>query len=172
MKKILVFIFTLLLFIPITVKAATDPVVLTVVTSSSGSTVNYSGTTENGITAVKCKLFTLSGDEVKDLSLPVDNNEFSGVFTNVADGTYNVMCARYEGGTIKSAEVVVDSTSINNQTVAPTDTNTSNATSVDNTKTNPQTYDAGINDSIILLIISTIGIIGSIIYLKSKKTSK
>lgn len=172
MKKLLLLIFTIVLFVPITVKAAGDPVVLTVTASSSGSTITYSGTTDPNLTAVKCKLYDSSSAEVKEISLPVSNNEFSGSFTNIADGTYDVACARYEGGTIKRAQVTVDSTSINNQTTTQTDTTAANNQETTTKGDNPQTYDAGIKDSMILLIFSTIGIIGSIIYLKSKKTSK
>ena len=170
MKKLYLLIFTLIFMLPISVSAA-EPVVVSVSATASGSTINYSGTTEDGMTAVMCKLYNSSNKELLKLSSPVDNKTFTGSFTNVENGTYTVKCAKYEGGHIEEALVTVgDSTIVVDPTTPAAANTTSDQTSTD--KTNPQTYDAGIKGSIILLIISTIGIIGSIIYLKNKKTSK
>lgn len=141
MKKIL--LLALLLF-PCMVFAA-EPKVLTVETKVVGNTVNFEGTAEDGVTAVMCKLFDEDDNEVDKVSTEVDTNKFAEVFENVDKGTYKVSCAKYEGGDIVSAEAVVTATS------------------------NPQTYDGGIVTSIIILLISIIGIVGAAIYLNNKK---
>lgn len=148
MKKKYLITFALLLIIPLTVLAAT-PKVLTVSAERSGSIINYSGTTEDGVYAVMCKLYNSSDEEIDMLSSSVNNNEFTGSFTNISDETYSVACARYEGGEVKKVEVVEKA-------------------NVDKTSDNPQTYDPGIITSIIILIISIVVIVGTIIYLKKK----
>jgi len=150
MKKNYLIIFTILLIIPFSVFAAETPIVLTVTADVSGSTINYTGTTEDDVHAVMCKLFNSSDEEIDMLSSSVDNNSFSGSFTNVSDGTYNVLCARYEGGEVKSVEVVVGATT-------------------NNTSTSPKTYDAGIRIYLLMLIISIIGVAISLLHLKKRK---
>lgn len=153
MKKISLFIVSMLL-IPVSILAATTPKIVTLTAENSGSTVNYSGTTEEGSHAVMCKLYNSDNEEVDLLSSPVDNESFKGSFTNVSNGTYNVACANYEGGEVKKVEVIVgnvDTESITN---------------------NPNTYDAGIRNAIILSIISIVGIVCICIYLKKKKGRK
>ena len=109
MKKSYLIIFALLLVIPFSVFAETTPKVLTVTAENSSSTINYTGTTEDGVYAVMCKLFNSSDEEIDMLSSSVDNNTFSGTFANVSEGTYNVGCARYEGGDVKRVEVIINS---------------------------------------------------------------
>lgn len=147
MKKLLV-MFTLL-FVPLAVFAAEEPKVLTVTAEVEGSTIKYKGTTEDGITAVMCKLFDTTENAVDQLSSAVDAKTFEAAFENVEKGTYKVACARYEGGDfVTSEEVAVE-------TVAPTN--------------NPQTYDSGILTYIIILVVSVAFIVGAVIFLKKKK---
>ncbi len=167
MKKNYLIIFTLLLFIPFSVLAAT-PKVLTVTAENSGSDINYSGTTEDGISAVMCKLYDANDVDLDSLSSSVSDNAFSGSFTDLEDGTYSVGCARYEGGEITKATVVVGDGS---STVSD-DTNVASDNSKKTTANNPKTYDEGIRNSLILFVICAAGVIGSIIYLKRRKTLK
>ena len=156
MKKIRLLILTVLFAIPFTVQAATSPSVKTLEATTSGSTINYNGTMEDGSTAVMCKLYNSDNEEIDLLSSAVDDHAFSGNFANIASGTYNVACANYEGGEVKKVEVVI------------TDSVTTETTS-----NNPKTYDAGLTKPIAILTISAIGIVGSIVYLKKKqKTNK
>lgn len=152
MKKIYITFLTLLLIIPFSVFASTTPKVLTITAKNIDSEINYTGTTEDGVHAVMCKLFNSDEEEIDMLSSSVDDNSFSGKFTNVSEGKYIVACARYEGGEVKKVDVVVKEVSSTN----------------DNSK-NPKTYDAGIAGSIAILVISLTGIVGSTIYLKKKK---
>lgn len=146
MKKVYLLILTILFIIPFKVKAATTPRVLTLEAKSTGTTIKYNGTIEEGSHAVMCKLYNSDKEEVDLLSSAVDNKEFSGSFTVSESDKYKVACANYEGGDIKEVEVkmVVD-------------------------KTNPPTYDAGITASIIVLAVGIIGIVGVLVYLKKKK---
>lgn len=164
MKKNYLIIFTLLLLIPFSVFAAT-PKVLTVTAENSGSDINYSGTTEDGVSAVMCKLYDSNDEELDSLSSSVDNNSFSGSFTDLEDGTYSVGCARYEGGEIIKSRVVVgdNSDSSSDDTSVDLDNNKKNNTN------NPKTYDEGIRNSLIIFVICAAGVLGSIIYLKRQK---
>ena len=146
MKKILV-IFTLLVAIPLCAYAE-EPKVLTVTTSSSGSTVNYEGTTEDGVVAVMCKIYDSSDEEVDMLSLEVDGNKFTGSFSDVANGSYVVRCAKYEGGEMQEAKVLVNNTM------------------------NPNTNDAGILKSVIIFGVSIMGVISGIVYLIKRKKAQ
>ena len=159
MKKKILFIFALIVIIPFSV-FADDAKVVNVVSNSSGSTIEYNGTTEDGVYAVMCKLYDSENNEIDQLSSAVDNKTFEGSFTNLSDGIYNLSCARYEGGEVKRVEVIVGSVSGENSTV-------SDGTNV--TSKNPKTYDSGIKSSIILFISSFLGIICSTLYLKNKK---
>ena len=107
MKKFLLIIVTLLV-IPFIVNAASFKV-LTLETEASEKTINYSGTTENGATAVMCKLYDSTNKEVDKLSSSVDDSKFSGSFTVSDNGDYVVACANYEGGEIKKATISVTS---------------------------------------------------------------
>lgn len=142
MKKISLLILAVLFIVPISVFAASTPRVLTLTAKSNGNTIEYNGTIEPGAYAVMCKLYNSSDEEIDLLSSQVSEEKFSGKFENVAAGKYNVACARYEGGEVKKAEVIVES------------------------KANPKTYDAGILGSIILVITSALGLTGTILYLK------
>ena len=146
MKKICLFVISILLVLPISALAAATPRVLTLDAKSSGSKISYNGTVEDGSHAVMCKLYSSNDEEVDLLSSAVDNKEFEGSFSNVEDGTYHVACANYEGGEVKSVEVVVN-----------------------NTTANPNTYDAGISSFIIILVVSILGILGISMYLKKRK---
>ena len=148
MKKLGLFVLSILLVLPFSVNAATLPAVKTLEATVSGSTVSYNGTMEDGSYAVMCKLFDKDDKEVDKLSSQVDSNKFEGSFTKVANGTYNVVCANYEGGDVKKEEVTVtDSTE---------------------TPSSPNTYDAGITTSLIIVGISGIAIVGSVLYLRKK----
>ena len=101
MKKLYLFLISLLLIIPFSVYAATTPRVLTLTAKSSGTTINYEGTIEEGSHAVMCKLYNSDNQEIDLLSSAVDNKAFEGSFENVEKGKYTVACANYEGGEIK-----------------------------------------------------------------------
>ena len=146
MKKISLLILAVLFIVPISVFAASTPRVLTLTAKSNGNTIEYNGTIEPGAYAVMCKLYNSSDEEVDLLSSQVSNEKFNGKFENVAAGKYNVACARYEGGEVKKAEVIVESTA------------------------NPKTYDAGILGSIVLVVVSLAGIAAALIYLKKRKS--
>ena len=148
MKKV---IFALLLMLPLTVFAA-EPKVLTVSASANGGTVSYTGTTEDGLSSVMCRLIDKDGEVADRLSTAVENNEFVGSFTNVSNGEYEVACARYEGGDVVKNSVTV--------VASATQTN------------NPQTNDPGIGASLIILGVSVAGIVGATVYLKKRKTNK
>ena len=149
MKKLIVL--ALLLF-PLGVFAATTPRVLSVEAEAEESTVKYQGTTEDGVTAVMCKLLNTDNEEVDKLSSAVDNKTFAAEFEKVDKGTYTVSCAKYEGGEFATSNEVT--------IVAEIQSN------------NPQTYDGGIIASIAILTISVLGITGGLIYLKKKRVSK
>ncbi len=149
MKKYLVLLLALLLVSPLNAFAEEEqPKVLKLEASSEGSTVKYKGTTEDGSHAVMCKLLDKKEEEVDLLSSAVSENEFEDEFSDVPAGTYTVACANYEGGEIEKAKVVVEKDS-----------------------NNPQTHDAGIRNSIIILSVSIIGI-ACVVYLLKKKESK
>lgn len=147
MKKI--FVLIALLLLPIGVFAATEPKVVEVAAEVDGNRVKYRGTTEDGVTAVMCKLFDTEGEEVDQLSSAVDNKEFLDEFTNVAKGKYTVSCAKYEGGEFATSEEVEVVEEI--------------------TANNPQTFDGGIVANIVILTLSIAGITGAVIYLKKKR---
>lgn len=149
MKKINLLILTVLFALPLVVKAAENPKVLTVEATANGTTIEYKGTTEEGVSAVMCKLRNEKDEEVDLLSSAVDNKEFTGSFTVKEKGDYKVACANYDGGEIKDAKVTVTETAKG--------------------KTNPDTYDSGITTSIILVVIGVLGVVGVLAYLKKKK---
>lgn len=124
MKKSLILGLSLFLIAPFSVNAASYPRVSTLNVTSTDNTINYTGTMETGSHAVMCKLYNEDSEELDLLSSAVENNEFTGSFSNIEDGTYTVYCANYEGGEIKSEEVTVDTrtviTEINLTLTAPT----------------------------------------------------
>lgn len=148
MKKINLLILTILFALPFAVKAATTPKVLTVKATIDGITIEYEGTTEEGVYAVMCKLYDDEG-EVDLLSTSVDSQKFSGKFTAPKKGEYKVYCANYDGGEIKSADVAVEEN-----------------------KNNPDTYDSGITTYIILIVVAITGIAGVLIYKNKKNKNK
>ena len=148
MRKLSILIIAVLFVLPVGVFAATTPRVLTLQAKANGNTIEYNGTIEDGAYAVMCKLYNSSDEEVDLLSSQVNSNKFNGKFENVVAGKYNVACARYEGGEVKKAEVIIESTK------------------------NPKTYDAGILGSIILVVVSLAGIVGATVYLKKEKAKK
>ena len=96
-----------LLVIPFGVLAA-NPKVLTLTGEANENTISYNGTTEEGSTAVMCKLYNSESEEVEKFSSAVDNKKFEGSFENVEAGEYTVYCANYEGGEIKNVKVTVE----------------------------------------------------------------
>ena len=178
MKKISLFIIGVLFLFPITVFAA-DPQVTSVNATASGKTISYTGTTEEGLTAVMCKLYS-GNDELKKLSSEVDNKAFSGSFEVTDNGDYTVSCARYEGGTIVSADVTVEETSnsnsnqVSNTTESNSNSNVaSNSTSKSNSNNNDKVSNPVTGDNIklfiILFVIATLGIVSGLIIKKKNK---
>lgn len=109
MRKISLLIFSIILFIPFVVNAK----VLSLDTTVDGNTISFNGTTEDDTTAVMCKLFDSSDNELDKLSVAVDNNSFEGSFTNVNNaGDYTIGCAKYEGGEIQYADATVETDTI------------------------------------------------------------
>lgn len=170
MKKISLFILTVLLIIPFGVKAATNPAVKTLEANASGSTIDYSGTMEDGSYAVMCKLYDSSDEELDLLSSSVDNNKFEGSFTNVPNGTYNVSCANYEGGEIKTVSVTINNDAEDSNSDETITTTSSNASANVGTK-NPKTGD-NIMNYLIVLVISVIGLTINTICVKKEKLAK
>ena len=148
MKKINLLILTVLFTLPFAVKAATTPKVLTVEATIDDTTIEYKGTTEEGVYAVMCKLYDAEG-EVDLLSTSVDSQKFSGTFTAPKKGEYKVQCANYDGGEIKSAKVT--------------------AKEVVKAKDNPKTLDRGIATYVALIGVCILGIVGALVY-KNKKS--
>lgn len=108
MKKLKLFILTLLLILPFSVLAISYPKVLTLTAEVDGNKINYSGTIENGSHAVMCKLYNSQDEEIDKLSVAVNNFEFEGMFTTTTTGNYKVACANYEGGEIKTTNVSIE----------------------------------------------------------------
>ena len=115
MKRFSLLCLSILLLIPITVKAASAPNIKTLEASTLENTVKYNGTVDDGSYAVMCKLFNEDNEEISLLSSAVENGTFNGTFTGVSKGTYNVACANYEGGEFKKAEVIVNYTNTSNE---------------------------------------------------------
>ena len=105
MKKVRLLIIGLLLLLPTVVFAAEGPKVDTLTATISESKITYSGTTVNDCVAVMCKLYNSNGDEVTKYSSAVNEDKFEGEFTVTENGEYEVRCANYEGGEIKTAKV-------------------------------------------------------------------
>ena len=145
MKKISLFIVSILLIIPFAVNAAENPSVKSLEAKANDSTITYNGTMEDGSHAVMCKLY--KGDEEVDLlSSAVDNNNFEGEFTVTEKGDYKVYCANYEGGAITTADVTVSKVEEDN-------------------KSNPKTFDA----IVIFISILVVSIIGFVVTIALKK---
>lgn len=129
--------------IPFVVNAA-EIDVKTLEATATGSTVSYNGTMDDGSFAVMCSITNSKGEEVKKYSSQVDSNKFEGAFEALPNDTYNVVCANYEGGTLKSVEVVVGESDVES----------------------PKTYDAGIIGGITIMGIALLGIVGSVLYIR------
>lgn len=157
MKKISIFIISILLIVPISVLAA-EINVKTLEATATGTTINYNGIMEDGAYAVMCKLYDKDSNEIDLLSSAVDNNKFSGSFEVSSSGDYTVSCANYEGGEYISKEVSVVEETI--EEVKETTTNTS-------TTKSPKTVD-NIILYVSLSVISLIGIIFVAIKLKKQ----
>lgn len=170
MKKRYLLILTLLLTIPFLTYAASDPRILDLTADTTESKINYTGEVEDGMYAVMCKLYNSDNEELDMLSSQVDNKKFSGSFTNLSNGKYSVVCARYEVGEVKKVDVTLGETA-NLDTNSDTKETTSNTSNTSNTEKNPKTYDVGIKTNIIILIMSIVGIIGSTIYLTKRKSN-
>ena len=104
MKKILS-ILAVLLILPITVFAATSPVVLTLEATPDNLIVNYKGTISAGSTAVICELYDSNDEKVDYYSSAVENGAFEGSVTSPKAATYKLRCANFEGGEVKEVEV-------------------------------------------------------------------
>ena len=141
-KKIRLIVISILLVLPVSVLAEEKPNVTTLEATPSIGKIDFSGTTEDGSTAVMCKLYNNKDEEIDLLSTEVRENKFVGTFESVNAGTYSVVCANYDGGEFKKTSVVV------------------------NKGFNPKTFDGGISLSILLLSICTITSLGTIVYLK------
>lgn len=148
MKKICLSMIIVLLLIPISVNAATTPRIITLDANTTGMTISYNGTIEDGSHAVMCKLLNNNSEELDLLSSPVEDNKFEGTFTVNDKGNYKVACANYEGGDIKEVDATI------------TTVNTKTAT---NTKTGDN-----IIPFILIALISIIGIITTIVINKKK----
>lgn len=106
MKKKLLLVFSLLLILPLTVRAEAGTNVKTVEATVNKNTITFNGTTQDDSVAVMCKL--LSGNsEVDKLSVEVNATVFTGSFVAEETGSYTVACANYDGGTIVTDEAVV-----------------------------------------------------------------
>lgn len=147
MKKINLFILTIIFILPLSVKAEDNPKVLTVTANANNTTIEYKGTTEDDVHAVMCKLYNAKDEEIDLLSSAVDNKNFSDSFVVKEKGEYKVACANYDGGEIKTAKVIVD----------------------ESKKDNPITYDSGIILYIILIAVGIIGVVSLVIYKNKKK---
>ena len=161
MKKVSLLIVSLLLIIPISVKAA-DPQykVESLDATVSGSTISYNGTMEDGATAVKCWLYE-GTTELNAISSAVDTHKFEGTFTAPKAGDYKVSCANYEGGDVKSVDVKVETESSTEPTET-TDGATTEDTTTSKTSKNPKTAD-NISLYITLSIVSLMAI-GTVAY--------
>ena len=106
MKKLGLLVVSLLL-LPFIVSAASLPSVKTLDASTSGLTIKYNGTMEDGSYAVMCKLYDSDSNEIDLLSTSVSEKAFEGTFEVASAGKYTITCANYEGGAIKSVEVEV-----------------------------------------------------------------
>lgn len=174
MKKISLFVISILLIVPMSVLAA-EINVKTLKATATGTTINYNGTMEDGSYAVMCKLYK-DDEELDLLSSAVENNSFEGSFTAPSSGEYKVYCANYEGGEIKSVDVTVK----NNKTETVEETTTEEVktddvvatkTSVkeEDKKSNPKTYD-GIMIFVSLLVVAIIGFTVTV-FLKKRKVN-
>jgi len=130
-KKLLTILLAVMLLTPV-IKAA-ELNVKTLTATLSNKTVKYSGTTDEGVLAVSCSLF-YKDDEIDISSNQVNNNKFEGTFTVSKEDKYTVKCANYEGGKIVEAKTE------------------------ETKEKNPTTGDS-ISKYIMILIISTLGII-------------
>ena len=112
MKKLL-YSLLIVLLIPFAVRAAGEPNVTFVSAHAEddGNIILYGGETENSAHAVMCKLFD-GDDEIDMRSVEVENTgtdgTFAGTFIAPATGEYTISCANYEGGTIKTTNVTVE----------------------------------------------------------------
>ena len=106
MKKLSLWLFSLLLLIPFTVKAD-NPKVKTLSTENNGFEIIFNGTIENDSHAVMCKLYDNNEKEIDLLSVEVDKGAFNGSFVVSDKGKYTITCANYEGGEIKNVDTEI-----------------------------------------------------------------
>ena len=174
MNKIKLFIVGILFLFPMVVFAADEPAVLSVEASANGSTINYTGTTENNVVAVTCHIYK-NNEDLDRFSSEVDNNAFSGSFYVSSTGDYEVRCANFEGGVIKTASVTVNEVTSNSNTTNSNNTSNvaSNSTTSNSNKpvganeSNPKTLD-NIGLYIGLFFVALLGI-GTVLVVKRKK---
>lgn len=147
MKKI-IFVFALLLLLPISVFAASTPRIITLEANATEGEIKYNGTIEPNSYAVMCKLYNAKDEEMDLLSSPVSEEKFDGNFTVTESGNYKIACANYEGGEIKTTDVTVKLTE----------------TKEDNPKT---------GDNIVLYMtiagIAVVGLVVGVLVVKKKK---
>lgn len=176
MKKISLFIVGILFLFPMVVFAAGDPNVTSVTATADGSTINYTGTTENNAIAVTCHIYKNNAD-LDRYSSEVENDAFSGSFTVSSTGEYEVRCANFEGGTIKTATATVTAVTSNSNTTSSNNNIASNVASnttsnsnkpVGSNESNPKTLD-NIGLYIGLFVVALVGI-GTALILKRKKS--
>lgn len=149
MKKIGLFVLTILFILPLGVKAETKPKVLKVTSTVEKTTIKYEGTTEDDVYAVMCKLYNSKNEEIDLLSSAVDTNKFNGKFEVKEKGEYKVACANYDGGEIKEATATVKESSKD--------------------KTNPDTYDSGILTYVIIAVVGIVGVVLLLLFYKKRK---
>lgn len=162
MKKLSLFIASILFLIPLSVSAA-EPKVKSLDASVSGTKISYNGTMEDGSHAVMCKLYDKESNEIDLLSSAVDNSKFEGSFIVSNKGEYKVACANYEGGKITEKSVVVDEEKIEDETKETEETKTTDKS----TTKSPKTGDK-IMLYVSLAIISLIGVGYLVIRLKKQ----
>lgn len=163
MKKVALFIISLLLIIPFTVHAA-DEKVLTLDVNANGANITYSGTTEDGITAVMCRLIDENGQDADKYSSAVTSNAFDGSLTAPGNGDYKVSCAKFEGGDALVKDVSISGLPENNSSTQVTTTKAQNSK-------NPKTND-GVLNYVYILIAGLVGIGAGTLYIKKTKKIK
>ena len=163
MKKVALFIISLLLIIPFTVHADNEKV-LTLDVNVNGASITYSGTTEDGITAVMCRLFDKNDQDVNKYSSEVTSNAFDGELIASRNGDYKVSCAKYEGGDALVKDVKISG-------LPEESTEVTTTTGDVKTSKNPKTND-GILNYVYLLVVGALGMTAGTLYIRKTKKLK
>lgn len=146
MKKILLFVIAVFLVLPMTCNASSD--ITNLSASYSNKNVIVTGSTSDSILAVAVMLYDGTGTNVlRMVTDSVSNDTFDTTIDsiNLEAGTYIVKVANYEGGDYYETSFKVSTQSIDN----------------------PQTND-NILKSIVISVVSILGIIGCIVFLKKR----